>query len=183
MTPVATPEQLARKEIDRLLTLAGWEVCRVDQADAQGCTYVARGGTPGATGYSVQIQERDTRKKRWEQFGGDVGARDQIRTFRDKLFIEIFPGRTWAPKTLILAKGEAENGERPLDVYPAERVRHGWHTHGSRIERDARAKKYDRAASGKISPAVGDCSAKAAVQNGCFRQISSTMSGYHAVTQ
>jgi type I restriction enzyme R subunit len=73
-------------------------------------------------GYSVQIQERDTRKKRWEQLDDDfsydpnqldrdVVAPDQIRTivrtFRDKLFTEIFPGRTWVPKTLIFAKDDA----------------------------------------------------------------------------
>jgi hypothetical protein len=29
------------------------------------------------------------------------------------MFTEIFPGRTWVPKTLIFAKGEAETGERP----------------------------------------------------------------------
>ncbi len=66
--------------------------------------------------------ERDTRKKRWEQLDDDfqydpnqldrdVVAPDQIRkiiqTYRDKLFSEIFPGRTWVPKTLIFAKDDA----------------------------------------------------------------------------
>ncbi|MGC9208177.1 helicase-related protein, partial [Acidithiobacillus sp.] len=41
----------------------------------------------------------------------DVVAPDQIRkiiqTYRDKLFTEIFPGRTWVPKTLIFAKDDA----------------------------------------------------------------------------
>ena len=70
----------------------------------------------------MQIQERDTRKKRWEQLDDDfdynpeqldrdVVAPDQIRkivqTFRDKLFTEIFPGRAWVPKTLIFAKDDA----------------------------------------------------------------------------
>ncbi len=70
----------------------------------------------------MQIQERETRKKRWEQLDDDfaydpnqldrdVVAPDQIRkiiqTFRDKLFTEIFPGRTWVPKTLIFAKDDA----------------------------------------------------------------------------
>ena len=70
----------------------------------------------------MQIQERDTRKKRWEQLDDDfsydpnqldrdVVAPDQIRTivrtFRDKLFTEIFPGREWVPKTLIFAKDDA----------------------------------------------------------------------------
>ncbi len=145
-----------------------------------------------------------------------------VRTFRDKLFTEIFPGRTWVPKTLIFAKGEAatcknylhiraaenavqgctnaasagragaafveivreefgkgndfaqkityrttgarprdlinefrtspmpriavtvgeaEGGEHPVNVRPAERARHGWRALGFRAERDARAKK------------------------------------------
>jgi hypothetical protein len=147
----------------------------------------------------VQIQERDTRKKRWEQLDDDfsydpnqldrdVVAPDQIRTivrtFRDKLFTEIFPGRTWVPKTLIFAKGEAEKGKRPVDVCPAERAGHGWPALGFRAERDARAKKHAPAASGHISSAIGDYSAKVAIRNGCFRRISSTMSGcYHAITQ
>jgi type I restriction enzyme R subunit len=51
-------------------------------------------GSHVKAGYSVQIQERDTRRKRWEQLDRDVIAPDQIRTivraFRDKLFTEIF---------------------------------------------------------------------------------------------
>ena len=77
-------------------------------------------------GYYVEKQERDTRKTRWEeldddfaydpnQLDRDVVTPDQIRniirTFRDKLFSEIFPGRTEVPKTLIFAKDDnhAEN--------------------------------------------------------------------------
>ncbi len=45
------------------------------------------------------------------QLDRDVVAVDQIRTvvrtFRDKLFTEIFPGRTWVPKTLIFAKDDS----------------------------------------------------------------------------
>src|SRR5690606_22054082 len=41
----------------------------------------------------------------------DIVAPDQIRTvirtFRDKLFTEIFPGRTEVPKTLIFAKNDS----------------------------------------------------------------------------
>ena len=63
-----------------------------------------------------------TRKVRWEQLDEDfaydpnqldrdVVAVDQIRTiirtFRDKLFTEIFPGRTEVPKTLIFAKDDS----------------------------------------------------------------------------
>jgi type I restriction enzyme, R subunit len=85
-------------------------------------TRISEAGSKVEAGYSVQIQERDTRKKRWEQLDDDfsydpnqldrdVVAPDQIRTivrtFRDKLFTEIFPGRTWVPKTLIFAKDDA----------------------------------------------------------------------------
>lgn len=85
-------------------------------------TKISEVGSKVEAGYSVQIQERDTRKKRWEQLDDDfsydpnqldrdVVAPDQIRTivrtFRDKLFTDIFPGRTWVPKTLIFAKDDA----------------------------------------------------------------------------
>jgi type I restriction enzyme R subunit len=85
-------------------------------------TQITEAGSKVEAGYSVQIQERDTRKKRWEQLDDDfsydpnqldrdVVAPDQIRkiiqTYRDKLFIEIFPGREWVPKTLIFAKDDA----------------------------------------------------------------------------
>jgi type I restriction enzyme R subunit len=85
-------------------------------------TKITEAGSKVEAGYSVQLQERETRKKRWEQLDDDfaydpnqldrdVVAPDQIRTvirtFRDKLFTEIFPGRTWVPKTLIFAKDDA----------------------------------------------------------------------------
>ncbi|MHB0889097.1 type I restriction endonuclease subunit R [Acidithiobacillus sp.] len=85
-------------------------------------TAITEQGSKVESGYSVQIQERDTRKKRWEQLDDDfsydpnqldrdVVAPDQIRkiiqTYRDKLFTEIFPGRAWVPKTLIFAKDDA----------------------------------------------------------------------------
>ncbi|MCP5417462.1 MAG: hypothetical protein H6965_10260 [Chromatiaceae bacterium] len=55
-----------------------------------------------------------------------------VTTFRDKLFTEIFPGRSEVPKTLFFAKGEAEKGEHPVNVRPAAEFR---------AERDARVKK------------------------------------------
>ena len=85
-------------------------------------TAITEQGSKVEAGYSVQIQERDTRKKRWEQLDDDfsydpnqldraVVAPDQIRkiiqAYRDKLFTEIFPGREWVPKTLIFAKDDA----------------------------------------------------------------------------
>lgn len=89
-------------------------------------TKITAGGSKVEAGYSVQVQERDTRKKRWQeldddfsynpdQLDRDVVAPDQIRTiirtFRDKLATEIFPHRTEVPKTLIFAKDDnhAEN--------------------------------------------------------------------------
>ncbi|HEB78378.1 MAG TPA: DEAD/DEAH box helicase [Methylothermaceae bacterium] len=89
-------------------------------------TAITEQGSKVESGYAVQIMERDTREKRWEQLDDDfeydpnqldrdVVAPDQIRkiiqTYRDKLFTEIFPGREWVPKTLIFAKDDqhAEN--------------------------------------------------------------------------
>ncbi|MGA9163400.1 MAG: type I restriction-modification enzyme R subunit C-terminal domain-containing protein [Thiobacillus sp.] len=89
-------------------------------------TAITEGGSKVEAGYYVEKQERDTRKTRWEeldddfaydpnQLDRDVVTPDQIRTivrtFRDKLFSEIFPGRSEVPKTLIFAKDDnhAEN--------------------------------------------------------------------------
>jgi len=73
-------------------------------------------------GYYVDKRDKSTRKVRWEQLDEDfeyesrqldrdVVARDQIRTiirtFRDKLLTEIFPGRKEVPKTLIFAKDDS----------------------------------------------------------------------------
>ncbi len=72
-------------------------------------------------GFFVDKRDRQTRKVRWEQLDEvltydaadldrDVVAPDQIRTvlatFRDKVFTEMFPGRTDLPKTLIFAKDD-----------------------------------------------------------------------------
>ncbi|MDE2124025.1 MAG: DEAD/DEAH box helicase family protein, partial [Betaproteobacteria bacterium] len=85
-------------------------------------TAITEQGSKVESGYAVQVMERETRKKRWEQLDDDfaydpnqldrtVVAPDQIRkiiqTYRDKLFTEIFPGREWVPKTLIFAKDDA----------------------------------------------------------------------------
>ncbi len=97
-------------------------------------TRITEAGSKVEAGYSVQILERDTRKKRWEQLDDDfsydpnqldrdVVAPDQIRTvirtFRDKLFSEIFPGRTWVPKTLIFAKDDA-HAEKIVEIVREE---------------------------------------------------------------
>ncbi|MEW5756107.1 MAG: type I restriction-modification enzyme R subunit C-terminal domain-containing protein [Pseudomonadota bacterium] len=97
-------------------------------------TAITEQGSKVESGYAVQIMERDTRKKRWEQLDDDfsydpnqldrdVVAPDQIRkiiqTFRDKLFTEIFPGREWVPKTLIFAKDDA-HAENIVDIVREE---------------------------------------------------------------
>lgn len=80
-----------------------------------------RGGKVDA-GYYVDKRDKLTRKTRWERLDGaleylpnqldrDVVSPDQIRTvirtFKEKLFTEIFPGRTEVPKTLIFAKDDS----------------------------------------------------------------------------
>lgn len=89
-------------------------------------TRITEQGSSVEAGYSVQVQDRETRGKQWReldddfaydpnQLDRDVVTPDQIRKivreFRDKLFTEIFPGREWVPKTLIFAKDDnhAEN--------------------------------------------------------------------------
>jgi type I restriction enzyme R subunit len=84
-------------------------------------TAITQAGSKVEAGYYLEKRERETRKTRWEeldedfaydpnQLDRDVVALDQIRTiirtFRDKLGTEIFPGREWVPKTLIFAKDD-----------------------------------------------------------------------------
>jgi type I restriction enzyme, R subunit len=74
------------------------------------------------SGYWIDKRDRLTRARRAElldtdftytaeDLNRDVVAPDQIRTvvreFRDKLFTEIFPGRTEVPKTLIFARDDS----------------------------------------------------------------------------
>ena len=84
-------------------------------------TAITQGGSKVEAGLFVDKRDRQTRKVRWEQLDDvlaydaadldrDVVAPDQIRTvltaFRDKVFTEMFPGRTDLPKTLIFAKDD-----------------------------------------------------------------------------
>jgi len=84
-------------------------------------TAITEAGSKVEAGYYVEKRERETRKTRWElleddfdynpdQLDRDVVAPDQIRTivetFKEKLFTEVFPGRTEVPKTLIFAKDD-----------------------------------------------------------------------------
>jgi type I restriction enzyme R subunit len=83
----------------------------------------AQGSTISAEpGVMLPLRERRTRQLRWDkpdedytytaaQLDRDVVSKDQIRlvvqTLKEKLFTEIFPGRTHVPKTLIFAKDDS----------------------------------------------------------------------------
>lgn len=84
-------------------------------------TKMTEQGATVEAGTVVPYRDRGTRRKRYEeleedyrytgqQIGRTVIAEDQIRTvlstFKDRLFSEIFPGRTYLPKTLIFAKDD-----------------------------------------------------------------------------
>ncbi len=86
-------------------------------------TRVSEQGTKLDAGFDYQKRDRLTREKRWAvqdeeesfqktQLDRSVVVPDQIRTviktFREKLFTDLFPGRTgdWVPKTLIFAKDD-----------------------------------------------------------------------------
>jgi type I restriction enzyme R subunit len=85
-------------------------------------TEITEQGSVVRAGEYVDLRDRETRRKRWEKLDEDLAygageldravvAPDQIRTvvrtFRDRLFTEIFPGRTEVPKTLIFAKDDS----------------------------------------------------------------------------
>jgi type I restriction enzyme R subunit len=85
-------------------------------------TEISQGGSQVEKGFFIDKRHRQTRRVRWLQLDEDfaydaseldraVVAPDQIRTiiktFRDRLFTEIFPGRTTVPKTLIFAKDDS----------------------------------------------------------------------------
>ncbi len=82
----------------------------------------------------LTFRDRSTRAKRWETPDEDVDytagdldrkvvAKDQIRTivrtFKEKLYTEIFPGRTEVPKTLIFAKDDS-HAEDIVDIVREE---------------------------------------------------------------
>lgn len=85
-------------------------------------TAITEHGSTVEAGYYVDKRDRQTRKVRWESLDEDltydaaqldrtVVAEDQIRTiirtYRDKLFTDLFPGRSEVPKTLIFAKDDS----------------------------------------------------------------------------
>ncbi len=93
----------------------GYEVFRIQ-------TEITEKGGKVEAGFYIDKRNKLTRKTKWEmldeeleyapnQLDRAVVATDQIRTiiktFKEKLFTEIFPGRTEAPKTLIFAKDDS----------------------------------------------------------------------------
>jgi type I restriction enzyme R subunit len=93
----------------------GYEVYRIK-------TKITEAGSKVDAGYYVDKRDKLTRKRRWElldedleyspdQLDRSVVAEDQIRTviktFKHKLFTDLFPGRKEVPKTLIFAKDDS----------------------------------------------------------------------------
>jgi type I restriction enzyme R subunit len=85
-------------------------------------TRITEQGSRVEAGHYVDRRDRQTRRTRWEKLDEDLEyssneldrsvvapgqIRTVIRTFRDKLFTELFPGRTEVPKTLIFAKDDS----------------------------------------------------------------------------
>ena len=86
-------------------------------------TQITEEGSSVEAGQHIDRRNRKAKTTRWaeeldddltytaSQLDRDVVAEDQIRTvirtFRDKLFTEIFPGRTEVPKTIIFAKDDS----------------------------------------------------------------------------
>ena len=85
-------------------------------------TQITESGSTVDAGLFVDRRDRETRRVRWEKLDEDLSydeseldrsvvAEDQIRTvirtYKEKLFTEIFPGRTEVPKTLIYAKDDS----------------------------------------------------------------------------
>ena len=93
----------------------GYEVYRIQ-------TNITEQGSKVEAGFYVDKRDRLTRRKRWEQLDEEleysatqldrsVVTPDQIRTiirtFKEKLATELFPGRTEVPKTLVFAKDDS----------------------------------------------------------------------------
>jgi type I restriction enzyme, R subunit len=85
-------------------------------------TGITEHGSSIDAGLVTAFRNRQTRRLRWEKLDDDVDygaealdravvAKDQIRTviraFKERVFTEIFPGRTEVPKTLIFAKDDS----------------------------------------------------------------------------
>ncbi len=93
----------------------GYEVYRIS-------TQITEQGSRVEAGYYIDKRDKLTRQTRWElldedleytarQLDRNVVAEDQIRTiirtFKERLLTEIFPGRKEVPKTLVFAKSDS----------------------------------------------------------------------------
>ncbi len=98
---------------------------------ADGCSLAAEGDDDRTV---VGKRDRQSRAVRWETLDEDLSysasaldrsvvVKDQIRTvireFKEKLFTEIFPGRSEIPKTLVFAKND-NHAEDVLDIIRQE---------------------------------------------------------------
>ena len=105
----------------------GYEVYRIK-------TKITEQGSTVEAGNYIDKRDKLTREVRWEQLDEDleyesqhldrsVVAKDQIRTviktFKEKLSTDIFPGRTEVPKTLIYAKTDS-HAEDILEIVREE---------------------------------------------------------------
>ena len=85
-------------------------------------TAITEAGGKVEAGFYVDKRDRETRAVRWERLDEDLAydpdqldrqvvtpdqIRTVVRTYKDKVLTEIFPGRTWVPKTLIFAKDDS----------------------------------------------------------------------------
>ncbi len=85
-------------------------------------TAITEAGGKVEAGFYVDKRDRETRQIRWERLDEDLAydpdqldrqvvtpdqIRTVVRTYKDKVLTEIFPGRTWVPKTLIFAKDDS----------------------------------------------------------------------------
>lgn len=85
-------------------------------------TQISEQGSTIDAGLVTAFRDRQTRRLRWEKLDEEVAygaealdrtvvAKDQIRTvvrtFKERLFTEIFPGRSEVPKTLVFAKDDS----------------------------------------------------------------------------
>jgi type I restriction enzyme R subunit len=128
----ATPNKQAFGFFDQNLVMEyGHEQAVVDGVNVDFDVYrirteITEQGATIDAGLWTRFRDRQTRRSRWELLDDElpytaaeldrkVVARDQIRTvletFRDRLFTEIFPGRSEVPKTLIFAKDDAHAEE------------------------------------------------------------------------
>lgn len=93
----------------------GYDVYRIK-------TKITEEGSKVEAGHYVDKRNKETRERRWEQLDDDLDyspkeldrkvvsesqIRTIIRTFKEKLFTEIFPHREVVPKTLIFAKTDS----------------------------------------------------------------------------